>query len=345
MFVVKANAYGHGLKEVVEITRDLPFIDYYAVDNVFEAGIVRGICQNKKILVIGWESSEAIEEMIAGDFEFIVPSMDYYRMVSEAESRVKKGARIHVKIETGTSRLGMSPAEFLKLAEICKQSDTEIAGLYSHFANIEDTTDHSYAMKQLDVFNRLISSGQLAGIRKHFSCSASALLFPETYFDTVRVGISAYGYWPSRETFISYTEKKREKIRLKPVLSWHSRVAQVKDLSEGSYVGYGLTYQTFGDAKMAVIPVGYYDGYDRKLSNVSTILINGSRAPVRGRICMDMFMAEVSHIKNVKEGDPVMLIGESKNERLDAGQLADWMGSIHYEVLARINPNIPRVVV
>jgi alanine racemase len=161
----------------------------------------------------------------------------------------------------------------------------------------------------------------------------------------VRVGISAYGYWPSKQTYISYIEKKKKKIQLKPVLSWYTRAAQIKTLERGDSIGYGITYRTFNKTKIVVVPVGYYDGYDRKLSNISTIFVNNSKAPVRGRICMDMFMAEVTHIKNIKPGDKITLIGQVGEEKIDADYLGELAGTINYEILSRINPLIPRIIV
>jgi alanine racemase len=242
----------------------------------------------------------------------------------------------------------MPPAHAVDIftgASAAAAKHVDLIGIYSHFANIEDTTDHSFAQHQLDIFNDLLQKINHKKLLKHFSCSASTLLFPETHFDIVRVGISAYGFWPSKPTYVSYIEKKKPAIRLKPVLSWISKVAQVKTLEKGESIGYGLTYKAFDRARTVVVPVGYYDGYDRKLSNVSTIIVNGVKAPIRGRICMNMLMAEVTHIKNIKAGDRVILIGEEGNEKITSDNLADLAGSINYEIVSRLNPLIPRLVV
>ncbi len=345
MFVVKANAYGHGLREIVRLSKDLSFIGYYAVDSLPEALEVRKEAGTKRILVIGWAEDDELSELIEQKFEIVVPSLDYMKRVRQFSHKVRQPAQVHLKMDTGTSRLGMELQEIKGLLNQPDETGIKIKGLYSHFANIEDTTDHSCADHQLELFNELLAQVRTRKILRHFSCSASALLFPQTYFDMVRVGISAYGYWPSKQTYISYIEKNKEKIDLKPVLSWVSKVAQVRSIKKGRHIGYGLTYQTFSRSRMIVIPVGYYDGYDRRLSNISNILVRDSRAPVRGRICMNMMMAEVTHIKNVKEGDRVLLIGMENGEKIDAEYLANLSGSIHYEILSRINPRIPRKVV
>jgi len=343
--VVKANAYGHGLKEVVQITRDLPFIEFYAVDSLVEALIVKTMAADKKILVVGWVDGSELEELIRNRIEIVVPSFEYWQKVQAVSKQLKINARVHLKLDTGTSRLGMDNPQVLEIFNRYEEEHLQIVGIYSHFANIEDTTDHSYARQQLGHFNDLLAKIKSKKIQKHFSCSASALLFPETYFDLVRVGISAYGYWPSKQTYISYIEKNKKPIELKPVLSWFSKVAQIKYFEKGKPIGYGLTYQTFSKSKIIVVPVGYYDGYDRKLSNISNIIVNGVRAPVRGRVCMDMLMAEVTHIKEVNEGDPVLLIGKNNDVRVDADYLGELTGTINYEILARINPLIPRIIV
>ncbi len=345
MFVVKANAYGHGLKEVIHITKDLSIIDYYAVDSVAEALAVKAIDDKKKILVIGWTDEEELEVLLLNGFETIVPSMDFLKRADKQARKLDVKAYVHLKVETGTARLGMEPSRVKDIFNTSTYNNIEIKGIYSHFANIEDTTDHSYARHQLQIFNDLLSKINTRHLLKHFSCSASTLLFPKTYFDIVRVGISAYGYWPSKETYISYIEKNGDKLELKPVLSWYTKAAQIKSLKTGDHIGYGLTYRTFSKTKIAVMPVGYYDGYDRKLSNISTIIVNGVKAPVRGRVCMDMLMAEVTHIKNIKPGDRITLIGQEGKETIDADYLAELSGTINYEVLSRINPLIPRIIV
>ncbi len=350
MFVVKANAYGHGLKEVTGITRDLSFIDYYAVDSVEEALIIKKL-SDKKILIMGWADKDQIKEIISNEIEMVVPSVEYLKEVKSLSKELKKTAKIHLKVETGTARMGMRPGEIVNILERSSSSNNnhlvENVGIYSHFANIEDTTDHSYAQYQLEVFTNLMQKINPSQLLKHFSCSAATLLFPKTHFDIARVGISAYGFWPSRPTYVSYIERNKTPIQLKPVLSWHSRAAQVKSLEKGEAIGYGLTYKTYDRSKVIVVPVGYYDGYDRKLSNMSTIIANGAKAPVRGRVCMNMIMAEVTHIKDrpVKPGDRVILIGEEGNEKITADHLAEWAGTINYEIVSRLNPLIPRLVV
>lgn len=345
LFTVKANAYGHGLREIVEITKDIDLFDYYGVDSMSEALEVKKIDEKKNILILGWLDDEDLPEAIESGIEFVIPSIEFLLRAEDAGAGSKLKGLAHLKVETGTSRLGIRPEELLGFFKTNQLNNLVIKGIYSHFANIEDTTDHTFAMEQLNRFHKLLNEFNSEGLIRHFSCSASTLLFPETYFDMVRVGISAYGFWPSKQTYVSFTEKNGREIELKPVLSFKSRVAQVKKLDSGTPVSYGLTYKTYVNSVMIVIPAGYYDGYDRKLSNVSTILINGKTAPVRGRICMNMFIADVTHIESVVEGDVVTIIGKDADEEILIDNLAELAGTINYEFVSRLNPLLPRIII
>jgi len=180
---------------------------------------------------------------------------------------------------------------------------------------------------------------------RHTACSAALLLFEKTRFELVRPGIAVYGHWPSKETYLSYRLDGGTNRILKPILSWKTRVTQIKDVPADSFVGYGCTYRTSARTKLAVLPVGYYDGYDRSLSNVAHVLIKGKRAPVRGRVCMNLIMVDITDIPGVKLEEPVTLIGKQGREKLTVEQLADWAGTISYEMLARLSPTTPRLIV
>ncbi len=346
VFVVKGNAYGHGLEEIVSIARNHPALAYFAVDSASEALLVKRKSGGKPVLAVGWIPEEELAELLAADVELIAPSIPYLKSISALARKHGLQAKVHLKVETGTSRLGIAAEKIPATLAGLNPALIQVKGIYSHFANIEDTTDHSYARAQLEIFNSMLAGIEAGKLLKHFSCSASALLFPETYFDLVRLGISAYGFWPSKPTQVSFQEQNQSgPVRLKPVLSWHTRVAQVKELPKNSPVGYGLSYRTLKRTRLAVIPVGYYEGYDRRLSNNGWLVVGGKRAPLRGRICMNMLMADISHIHGVKPGDRVTLIGGQGEERVSAEELAEICQTIHYEIVSRINPLIPRLVV
>ena len=181
----------------------------------------------------------------------------------------------------------------------------------------------------------------------HAANSAATLTWPQAHADLVRVGIAAYGLWPSRETYATVLERRmgagESSIpQLRPVLSWKARVAQIRAVAEGEYIGYGRTFRATYPMRIAVLPVGYYEGYDRRFSNVGHALINGVRAPVRGRVCMNMAMVEITHITGVEQGSIATLLGRDGEEELSAEAWADWMKSINYEAVTRIHPDQPR---
>ncbi|MDP2808086.1 MAG: alanine racemase, partial [bacterium] len=222
-----------------------------------------------------------------------------------------------------------------------------LEGYSTHFANIEDTTDRSFAGRQLQRYQQMLEELEKKGFKapvNHIACTAASLVFPQTRLQLARIGIGLYGLWPSRETMVTLKEQGSE-FKLEPVLAWKTRVAQVKTVAAGEYIGYGCTFRTSRKTRIAVLPVGYYDGYDRKLSNTAYVLINGKRAPIRGRVCMNLCMADITDIPGVCPEDEVVLLGKQKNDQISAEQLAQWIGSINYEVVTRINPNLPRVVV
>jgi len=179
---------------------------------------------------------------------------------------------------------------------------------------------------------------------RHFSNTAAALLWPESWYELIRLGIGAYGMWPSSETLVTAAlEGRRDAVSLRPALTWKTRIAQVRTAAAGAYVGYGRTYRCTHESRLAVLPVGYYDGYDRRLSNVAYVLIGGRRAPVRGRVCMNMTIVDVTHVPEAALGDEVVLLGAQGEERLSAEQVAGWIGTINYEVTTRINEALPRL--
>jgi alanine racemase len=179
----------------------------------------------------------------------------------------------------------------------------------------------------------------------HSACSAAALLFTRTHLDLARIGIALYGLWPSKETYVSCLELGKPTLDLRPVMTWKTRVAQLRDVGEGKYIGYGCTYRTTRDSRIALLPVGYYEGYDRGLTGMAHVLIRGRRAPIRGRVCMNMIMADITDIPGVGLQDEAVLLGRQGDEKVTAEQLAEWCSTISYEIVSRINPTLPRVVI
>jgi len=347
---VKANAYGHGLSEIVRMLDEMPEVDYVSVHSLEEAVASREAGWNRKIMLLGHFSQDRVEAVIDYDLEPVIFNRQTLRSLGKVADRRGRQIRTHLKLETGTNRQGVTEKELPGFAEIYKRhlSLRKPYGASTHFANIEDTTNHKYAQFQLKNFNRMVKNMSRLGIRptvRHTACSAALILFDKTRFEMVRPGIAAYGHWSSKETYLSYRLQGGQDNLFQPVLTWKARVTQIKELPADAFVGYGCTYRTTSPTLLAVLPVGYYDGYDRGLSNRAHVLIRGKRAPVRGRVCMNLIMVDITDIRGVKLEHEVILLGKSGDEVISAEQLADWAGTINYEVLARLSPIISRIAV
>jgi alanine racemase len=348
--VVKANAYGHGIVQCAKIFEEAG-ADWLCVNELEEASVLRNEGLKIPIFIIGPVNPDHAEEILRLDVRCIAYNMTMARKMAEKAEEMKKSVHLQIKVETGTNRMGMEQDEILSLLEELKGKQcVEFEGLSMHYADIEDTTDHSFAMSQLTKFREVISACETRGFSPgiiHASNTAATILWPQTYFQLIRFGIGAYGMWPSKETYITALHEHRHKIHLKPAIRWKTRIAQIKDVAASAFIGYGRTYRTTHDSRIAVLPVGYYDGYDRRLSNNSYVLIRGKRAQVRGRICMNMCMVDVTDIPDSCEGDEVILLGHDKEsgDTISAEHLASLTGTINYEITSRINERIPRIVV
>lgn len=343
--VVKANAYGHGLIETAKAIQ--AGVDWFAVDNLGEANELRKAVK-KPVLILGWTPSWQMSEVIRKGFRFTVSTPDQVRDAKASAQKAKKKAFLHLKIDTGTTRQGAGVKQIPDIAAIVSSSKLLVVeGLSTHYANIEDTTDHAYATGQLERFWQAEAYADAQGLKatiKHTACSAAALLFPETHFNMVRVGIGMYGLWPSREIVASVGERGLD-IELQPALAWRTRIALIRDVKRGTPVSYGLTETMKNDGRIAVLPIGYWDGYDRGLSSVGEVLIRGQRARVIGRVCMNMTMVDVTGLPDAKPDDVVTILGGDDRDAVTAEEIAAKLHTINYEVVTRINPLLPRVVV
>ena len=343
MAVVKANAYGHGIETVAPVAARVA--DWLGVNNLEEALTIRELAIDKPIAILGHTEPERLDYVISGEFRQVVYREDVAAKLSRHARERNTTARVHLKIETGTHRQGIAVdelADFVK--KLLEMSNLDIEGVYTHFANIEDTLDPTFAQFQIGEFRRALQVVNDAGAKPswiHASATSGALLYPETGFNMIRVGIGTYGIWPSRETQLAARERGR-RISLTPALTWKTRIAQIKAVKPGEYVGYGLTYQASHPMKIAVLPIGYYDGYDRRLSNSGRVLVGGKAVPVVGRVMMNMIVIDVTDV-DVNPDDEVVLLGRQGNSEIRAEELAEKIGTIAYEVVSRIHPVIPRI--
>ena len=345
--VVKANAYGHGLRETVQsLARN--GVDAFAVDSLDDALLLRSLLPSAVILVSGYVVRERLAEAVRAGVSLTVYDKETVRALDACAGADVRTAAVHVKVETGTNRQGVLPeglADLLETIRACPRVSLE--GVSTHFANIEDPADTRFATLQLSRFQEALNAVHAAGFTPpfvHCACSAALILYPDTHFSLVRAGISLYGHWSAPETQLAAI-KHMVKCDLSPVLSWKTRVAQVKQVPAGVSVGYGLSETTRRPTRLAILPVGYWDGYDRSLSSVGEVLIAGNRCKVMGRVCMNMLMVDASAVPNLQPEQEAVLIGRGGRHHVTAEELAARTGTIAYEVLSRINPTLPRIVV
>lgn len=343
--VVKSNAYGHGLKQSYQIfKREKP--PWLGVNYPEEGLDLRDMGYQGRIIVLGPTNPELFAtcnegklEVILGDF----PSL-------KAWQALKSKPLGHLKFDTGMSRQGFMPTELTQLLQSLKLEDKPfLYGVCSHFANVEDVLNHDYAELQLSRFKDIYHKLQEAQLQlvAHMASSASTLIMEPSLFAMTRIGISLYGLWPSGKARLSFHQKRPEDLpQLRPVLKWLTEVALTKNVREGEYIGYGCTYRAIQDMKLAVLPIGYYEGYPRLASGRgSYVLIRGKRCPIVGRICMNMMMVDISHLSGIHAGEPVTLIGQDGSETIHADELAEWAETIHYELVSRLHPAIPRHII
>lgn len=338
--VIKTDAYGHGALQVARAVENLPYLWGFAVATIEEALALRADGRKKPILILGISFPEQYPAIVEEEIRPAVCSYHAAQELSEAAGRLGKTCRIHVKIDTGMSRIGFAVGEKSadEIAQIAALPNINIEGIFTHFAR-SDEEDKGAAYAQLALFRGMIGRLEERGISiplKHCSNSAGIVELPEAGMDMVRAGITLYGLWPSEEV-------RRDIIDLKPVMSIKSHVSFLKTLEPGQSVSYGGTYTAESARRIATIPVGYGDGYARGLSNKGCVLIRGRRAPIRGRVCMDQFMVDVTDIPDVREGDPVTLLGTDGAETITMEELGRLSGRFNYEFACLITPRVPRV--
>jgi len=339
MPVIKANAYGHGLLTIAKICQNSSDADRICVVNLDEAlELIKNKLTKKPVMVLSFFDKDKEKLFLAVKNSIIFPlyNLKDAEILNRMGERLNKKIKVHLKIDTGTSRLGILPDEVLPFAnKLKKYKNLYLEGIWSHFASSED--DLAYTKKQHKIFVSVCSNLEKNGFQipvKHIACSAAST-YDFVRETAVRLGLGTYGLYSGNQN--------PGLLNLKPALAWYTTVIQVKSLPKGSKIGYGGTYITCKDLKIAVLPVGYWDGYDRRLSNCGKVIIKGKICSVVGRICMNICMVDVTGLA-VKAGDRVILVGQEKNKSISIDDLAKWCGTINYEVVDRINPLLPRVV-
>lgn len=338
--VVKADAYGHGAVEISRVLENLPYLWGYAVATSNEAMQLVEAGRKKPIIILGLSFPEQFEEIVENDLRPAVCTYETAQALSDIAAEKNKVCRIHIKVDTGMSRIGfqvtLESAD--TVARISKLPNIMIEGIFTHFARADESSK-APAYEQFKQFEKMIAMVEEKGVQiplKHCSNSAGIVEIPECNMDMVRAGITLYGLWPSEEV-------DKTKISLKPVMSLRSRVAYVKELLPGRQISYGGTFTVKKKMTVATVPVGYGDGYARGLSNKGWVLIKGQKAPICGRVCMDQCMVDVTDIPGVKIGDTVTLLGKDADEEITMEQLGELSGRFNYEFACLITPRVPRI--
>lgn len=344
---LKANAYGHGLKEVLSLIKNDPDITHIGLDNVLEAAEARNYGYTGGIILLGYTPHTHLEDVLDLDCDQVVYDEETVHVLDTIAARKNIHARVHIKIETGTMRQGADMANldtFLQHLKDC--THLQVVGASTHFASSEEPADPMTSEQHArfeHALSRIRASNYFPTLI-HSACSAAIITRPDTHHTLVRPGIALYGLYPSK-TLRSTMLQDNPPGMLTPVLRWKTIIAQIKSLPAGTPIGYSHTETTARQTRLAVIPIGYADGLDRGLSSRGSFLIRGKRAKIMGRICMNMCMVDVTDIPDAKPEDEVVVIGTQGNNQITADEIADELQTIHYEIIARLNPKIPRLII
>jgi len=337
--VVKSNAYGHDFMQFAK-EAEKQKVDYLIVDSITEGVRLRKEGIKTPLLILGYTLPERIAEAVEYDIDISVSSFEALRASSVLGQSGAK-PKIHIKVDTGMSRQGFLEKDRENLINELSRSHVDVVGLFTHFASAKNPTLPHDTQKQINRFTEWQKDFEKAGLTPmtHAGATSGLLLYPEAHFDMVRVGIGAYGLWPSQEAR-SFLEQK---VSLKTVLSWKTIISEVKEVSKGERVGYDFTEILDRDSVLAICPVGYWHGISRKLSGIGKVLVRGQKARIIGRVSMDIIILDVTDIPDVSVSDVVTLIGKDGDSEITAYDMAHLDDTNWYETVTRINPLIKRI--
>jgi alanine racemase len=335
--MVKANGYGHGAAAIAK-TLAAEGSDAFGVATMEEAIKLRRHGITAPILVLTGFYLDQLELFFDHELTPVVHDSGGLQRLEAAVARRGGSLNIHLKIDTGMGRIGFLPAEIDSwLPQVKELKALKIEGIFSHFSHAESVEGH-YTRKQLEIFQNVVQGLRDQGIAPpliHLANSAATITLPAAYFNMVRPGLMLYGVYPS--------PTMTTRISLRPVLSWKTRILQVKKVPSNTSISYGQTFITQRDSLIATLPIGYADGFPRLLSNRGQALVGGKRAPIAGRVCMDLTMLDVTDIGKIQQGDEVILLGAQGTESISADEMAGWADTISYEILTSIGARVPRL--
>jgi len=333
MAVIKASAYGGGSPEIAKVLVQNG-IERFAVAIPEEAIVLRKNGIDKPILILTPPMLSDLQAIAAYDLIPSISDIQTAKKLDEICSIMNKRIKIHIEIDTGMGRTGIQPEEAVPLIfEIKNLDGLEVEGLFAHFSSAE--SDVEYTRKQISLFEKTINKLIVLGINipiRHVCNSAGIVFFPQAHYEFVRLGLMLYGYYPD--------ETLKDKLSLKPSLMLKTKIVHIKDVPAETSISYNRTFTTKRPSRIATIPIGYADGFKRALSNKGFVLVNGQKAPITGRVCMDLAMIDVTDIPNVKKGAEVIIFD---NINITVEDIAELCGTINYEIISTISPRIPRV--
>lgn len=348
--VIKGNAYGHGIKNITPVLSNCG-VTSFAVFSAYEANkIVETNIKYQRIIIMGDADNEGLEWAIKSEVEFFVFDKDRLNQSVKYAKQFNTKAKIHLEIETGLNRTGFTKKELKTILPFLKENENHISieGVCSHLAGAEDIANYFRITKQISKFNstlKYLGKENLNYKNAHLACSAAAMNYPRTLKNMARIGIMQYGFWPSKQVKIAYLANQKDKTDpLQRVISWKSKIMSIKNVGEGEYIGYSNSFLTETKTKIAGIPVGYAHGFSRSLSNQGKVLINGTRVDIVGIVNMNMIIADVTNLDEVKKGDEVVLIGEQNGQSISVASFSDLSSQLNYELLTRLPNDIPRIL-
>ncbi len=349
--VIKGNAYGHGIEPFVSLAEECG-VDYFAVFSADEAVRTHRVIQRPSdIMIMGMVEGNALAWAIEQDIEFFVFDHERLQQALELAKKMGKRARIHLELETGMNRTGFPCGEVPQLVELLQREaeHLKVMGVCSHLAGAESIANYYRIQRQRSTFGklkRLFKQANLPVKYYHLACSAATIRYPRTQMDLVRIGILQYGFFPSPEILIHYTNEYAHDINpLRRILSWKSRVMSLKQIEKGAFLGYGNAFQANEDMTVAAVPVGYAHGFNRSMSNKGRVLIHGKRVSVVGTVNMNMMLVDVSRLPGIQPGDEVVLIGRQGDNEISVASFGEISEQLNYELLTRLPERIPRQVV
>ncbi|MBO5609712.1 MAG: alanine racemase [Eubacterium sp.] len=337
LLVIKADAYGHGSVTLAKEMDDLA--DYFAVATMDEAVELRNAGIVKPILILGYTDESEYEAAVINDITLAIYDAEEAKLLSETALKLGKKAKVHIKVDSGMSRIGFqcTESDVEEAVKLLSMDGLDVEGIFTHYAKA-DYENKSDAMTQYEKFSWFVKAMEAKGADfkiRHIDNSAGAMEIHSEGFDMMRLGIVIYGLYPSEEIDKS--------VVLKPAMTLKSRVVHIKTLEAGRGIGYGWTYVTDKPTKVATVSVGYADGYPRALSNNGRVLIHGQYAPILGRVCMDQIMIDVTDIDDVKIRDEVVLFGTQGENMISIEEVAEPANSFNYEMACHVSRRVPRV--